>query len=63
MKAIGVSLWILASVVWTHADEWREFHGPQGNGVTAGKDPQQWGTQNGVEWKIDVPGVGWSTPF
>ena len=47
---------------FSHAAEWREFRGPNGNGLAAGSATTEWSKDKGVEWKVDVPGSGWSTP-
>ncbi|MBK1826378.1 PQQ-like beta-propeller repeat protein [Haloferula rosea] len=44
------------------AGEWREFHGPLGNGVAESDGPSSWTAKEGVAWKVAVPGSGWSTP-
>lgn len=46
----------------SQAADWREFRGPNGNGVADVDAPVKWSQKEGVEWKVDVPGAGWSTP-
>jgi outer membrane protein assembly factor BamB len=46
------------------ADNWPQFRGPNSSGVAA-EDPRlpdKWSQTENVVWKIDVPGVGWSSP-
>lgn len=59
MKSLTPFLMLTASLV---AAEWPQFRGPDGNGVIAGKAPQKWSTDEGVVWKQEVPGDGWSSP-
>lgn len=45
------------------ADGWPEFRGPTGQGVsTATGVPVRWSATEGVAWKREVPGSGWSSP-
>ena len=46
------------------ADDWTQFLGP-GAAATADAGrglPQEWGESQGVRWKVDTPGLGWSSP-
>src|SRR5262249_15662233 len=57
-----LSLACLASA--GRGDEWPQFRGPGGTGVTAEKQlPQQWAADKNVQWKVKVPGRGWSAPI
>lgn len=43
-------------------DEWPRFRGPQGNGFSPLKGvPATW-TESDFEWKVELPGVGHSSP-
>lgn len=45
------------------ADEWPQFRGPTGQGLsTATNVPVEWDTSKNVAWKVPVPGRGWSSP-
>ena len=45
------------------ADNWPQWRGPKGTGVAAEGDyPVKFSTDEGVAWKVDVPGRGISTP-
>ena len=47
-----------------HAEDWREFRGPTGQGHYDGKNlPIEWSTTKNVVWKTPVPGHGWSSPI
>jgi outer membrane protein assembly factor BamB len=42
---------------------WDRFRGPNGTGIAADKDvPVRWTAEDGVLWKVRVPGVGHSSP-
>ncbi len=45
------------------AADWPRFRGPNGSGVTADKAPTQWGEQEHIQWKIELPGRGVSAPI
>lgn len=43
--------------------EWPEFRGPTGQGLSKATDvPIHWSATEGVKWKVEVPGRGWSSP-
>jgi outer membrane protein assembly factor BamB len=45
------------------ADEWPQFRGPTGQGEVASGDlPLKWSEGEGIRWKTNVPGRGWSSP-
>lgn len=44
-------------------DNWPQFRGPGGNGVSAEKSiPLRWDASENVAWKVEVPGIAWSSP-
>lgn len=46
------------------AEDWPDFRGPHANGHSAAKNmPVQWSNDQGIQWKIPLPGLGWSTPI
>jgi outer membrane protein assembly factor BamB len=46
------------------ADDWPQFRGPDGNSLPAvAKLPTEWGKDKNVQWKVEVPGVAWSSPI
>src|SRR5215831_7017230 len=60
--ALGVSLIGLPAVA--RGDEWPQFRGPGGTGLTDAKQlPQEWGADKNIAWKAKVPGRGWSSPI
>ncbi len=45
------------------ADEWPQFRGPGGQGLSdATGVPTEWSDTQHVAWKVEVPGKGWSSP-
>ena len=55
---------VTASGMVTAADQWPQFRGPNA-GVVADDPglPDTWSETENVVWKIDVPGLGWSSPI
>ena len=44
-------------------DNWPQWRGPSANGVaSSGSPPVEWGESKNVRWKVDLPGLGSSTP-
>jgi outer membrane protein assembly factor BamB len=54
----------LAFAITVHAaDEWPQFRGPTGQGLSDAKDvPIEWSETEHVAWKTEIPGKGWSSP-
>ena len=55
-------------VVWSttflHAENWRDFRGPTGQGLSQTKGlPSEWSDSKNVVWKQPIPGAGWSSPI
>lgn len=45
------------------AADWNQFRGPNGDGFcTATKIPLSWGPKENILWKVEIPGVGYSSP-
>ncbi len=45
-------------------DQWHQWRGPLANGVSPhGDPPVEWGEEQNIKWKVDVPGFGTSTPI
>ena len=48
----------------TAPKDWPGFRGPDGMPVSADPGlPTSWSTTENVEWVVDVPGMGWSSPI
>jgi outer membrane protein assembly factor BamB len=46
------------------AENWPQFRGPTGQGLSAEKDlPISWSATSGILWKVAIPGEGWSSPI
>lgn len=46
-----------------HAENWPQWRGPGGNGVSSEKGlPSQWNSTQNVAWKTEIPGRGHSSP-
>ena len=44
--------------------DWPEFRGPSGQGLAPqGAVPLTWSATDGVVWKTEIPGEGWSSPI
>jgi hypothetical protein len=44
-------------------EEWPEFRGPTGQGISAATDlPVTWDATTNVAWRADIAGKGWSSP-
>ena len=58
---IAVALLALSSVAL--ADDWPQFRGSGGRGVSHEKGlPVEWGKDKGIRWTVDLPGRGLSSP-
>lgn len=53
----------LSSISLLHAENWPQFRGSQA-GVAADNPrlPETWSQTENVVWKVNVPGIGWSSP-
>ena len=62
-QLIVAALIAMATCVSTHAAEWRQFRGPDGQGHADAKNlPATWSETENVRWKTEIPGRGWSSP-
>lgn len=54
---------VLTAAVAVPADNWPEFRGPTGDGISAATGvPTEWSEDRNVRWKTAVHGKGWSSP-
>ncbi|MEQ8787547.1 MAG: PQQ-binding-like beta-propeller repeat protein [Pirellulaceae bacterium] len=63
----GLLLWmaiLLALPVVVHGQDWTQFRGPTGQGVSSVKSvPLKWGEDSdNLTWKTPIEGLGWSSP-
>lgn len=62
--ALAGALLIAASSVHAQDMVWPQFLGPQSNPVgTHAKLADRWSKTDNVEWSLEVPGRGWSSPI
>ena len=48
---------------WASAEEWPQFRGPDGQGhAAATRLATAWSETENIRWKVEVPGLGWSSP-
>ncbi len=45
------------------AADWRSWRGNDGSGAAAGNPPVEWSEDKNIRWKVELPGVGLSTPI
>ncbi len=59
---------LIASPSAADGEDWPEFRGPTGQGISAERNlPVEWsddarGTSKNIVWKTSIPGEGWSSP-
>src|ERR1043166_3488726 len=52
------------ALLTTLVDDWPQFRGPQGTGVSAEKEaPLEWGPEKNIRWKAVLPGNANSSPI
>jgi outer membrane protein assembly factor BamB len=64
IASLAVALWLAQSFVYAAEAPWPQFRGPDANPV--GDDarlPERWSKTENVEWSVEVPGRGWSSPI
>ena len=60
---LGALLFLLCNPVGV-AEDWPGFRGPTRQGISQEKDlPIHWSAIENVAWKIDLPGLGYSSPI
>lgn len=52
----------IALLCVTNTDQWPQFRGPAGQGVTQGDLPIEWSETSNIAWRCELPGVGHSSP-
>jgi outer membrane protein assembly factor BamB len=66
LRQLGSILMLGGSMLLTSAEttHWPQFRGPGARGVSENpRLPIEWSATQNVEWKIEVPGRGWSCPI
>jgi outer membrane protein assembly factor BamB len=60
---ILLPLAVVLSVFAARAEDWSEFRGPTGQGVSSERGiPLEWSETGSVVWKTPITGLGWSSP-
>ncbi len=66
---LAIAQYSIASSNARAESNWPGFRGPGARGIVAtqtedasSKLPDRWSTTENVEWKLDIPGRGWSSP-
>jgi outer membrane protein assembly factor BamB len=63
MRRLLLPAALLAAASGLAAEDWPQFRGPTGQGMSTEVElPVEWGESSNVRWKVEVPGVGWSSP-
>ena len=63
-RALALVLLNLLAFPVAWAEDWPEFRGPTGQGVSDAVNlPVDWSTTRNVAWKRPLPGKGWSSPI
>ncbi len=63
MKKIGLSLLAVTFITQISAQNWPQWRGPDGRGISQETDlPLTWSPEKNVLWKASVPGTGHSSP-
>jgi hypothetical protein len=62
-RTMWVVFMVFASAAWSQADDWPQFRGPTGDGISMATNlPLTWSPTQNVAWKTPVPGRGRSSP-
>jgi len=63
-RSVLIALLVLAFAFCAGAEDWPQFRGPTGQGISSEKNlPRHWAAESNVVWKTPVPGEGWSSPI
>jgi len=61
LRSAAIALSLIAAPL--HADDWRQFRGPNGTGTVTKDAPPLPDLEKNLLWKVDVPGSGHSSPI
>lgn len=60
---IGLMSVIVFAPQLSCAENWPSWRGPRGDGTSLETDiPREWGPEENIAWKVEVPGVGHASP-
>jgi outer membrane protein assembly factor BamB len=58
-----VSLFVIAFGGDARGENWPQFRGPTGQGISSEKNlPTKWSASENIAWRAALPGEGWSSP-
>ena len=60
-RVFTLAVLILVGATCVAQSDWAQFRGPSGEGH-ADAAPLRWATAEGIVWKAETPGRGWSSP-
>jgi outer membrane protein assembly factor BamB len=61
---IGILICLSLAAPSIRAEDWWQFRGPTGQGISNEKKlPVQWSQTDNVDWAVELPGKGWSSPI
>jgi outer membrane protein assembly factor BamB len=69
ISAIAIGLLVAALMIGSSrtakADDWTRFRGPNGSGISPNDaaPPVNWGNEQNIKWKVELPGPGNSSPI
>ena len=64
LAGLGCAAVLAATVLRGEEAAWPQFRGPDSNPVsTNARLAEQWGKTSNVEWSVEIPGLGWSSPI
>ena len=62
--ALAIVFGLAAGDVHAESASWPQFRGSASNPVGASQDlPDRWSPGENVDWKVEIPGRGWSSPI
>jgi outer membrane protein assembly factor BamB len=62
--SFALALTLSSSLVRGEEPKWSQFRGPDANPVSAHTQlPERWSKTENVEWFVEIPGRGWSSPI
>jgi outer membrane protein assembly factor BamB len=64
-RSFGLGMLAVAVCTMAMASDWPRFHGPNGSGISADKQPlpSAWSETENLKWKVKLPGPGSSSPI
>lgn len=63
MRCLSLALTSILILTTVTANDWPQFRGPTGQGVTKAKLPKEWNDTKNLKWKTPLPGPGSSSPI